>query len=309
MADPPVESLRALLHFVDGSVAYAGHYLHEGVHPLHTHSFVEVAVVTGGAGVHVSLAGRQELAVGDVILLRPGAWHGYEECIDLDVYNCCFSSELQQRELGWTRDDPLLGRLLWTGPYSGERRGILTTHLDANELEECVDHLDALEKLRFLPVSQHRGDIVGRLALVLSCLARVVARDEGGDTGAGETHPAVVAAMQMMEAQPENTWTLTELADSLHLAPGYLVRLFKSATGLPPMAYLARHRVEVAAARLLHTDQPINRIGESVGWPDQNYFARRFRAHYGMSASTYRARFTGNTAGLKTMNGAAAEGR
>jgi transcriptional regulator GlxA family with amidase domain len=140
-------------------------------------------------------------------------------------------------------------------------------------------------------------------------VARVVARDEGGEPGAGETHPAVVAAMQMMEAQPEHTWTLTELAESLHLAPGYLVRLFKSATGLPPIAHLAQHRVEVAAARLLHTDLPISRIGESVGWPDQNYFARRFRAHYGMSASTYRSRFTGSSVRLKTMSVAAAEGR
>jgi AraC family transcriptional regulator, L-rhamnose operon transcriptional activator RhaR len=305
MADPPMESLRALLHFVDGSVAYAGHYLHEGVHPVHTHSFVEVAVVTGGAGVHVSLAGRQELAVGDVILLRPGVWHGYDECVDLDVYNCCFSSELQQRELGWTRDDPLLGRLLWTGPYSAERRGILATHIDPEQLEECVGHLDALARLRLRPVNQHHGDIVGRLALFLSCLARAVARDEGGGVDSGETHPAVVSAMRMMEEMPEHGWTLTELADNLHLAPGYLVRLFKSATGLPPMAFLARHRVEVAAAQLLHTDQPISRIGESVGWPDQNYFARRFRAHYGMSASTYRARFTGSSARLKTLSVAA----
>ena len=32
-------------------------------------------------------------------------------------------------------------------------------------------------------------------------------------------------------------------------------------------------------------------IGHAVGWPDQNYFARRFKAHYGLSATTYRARF------------------
>ena len=56
------------------------------------------------------------------------------------------------------------------------------------------------------------------------------------------------------------------------------------------MAFLSRHRVELAATALLHSDQPINRIGESVGWPDQNYFARRFKAHFGVSARTYRAR-------------------
>jgi AraC family transcriptional regulator, L-rhamnose operon transcriptional activator RhaR len=51
MLDPPVENNQERLHFVQGAVAYAGHYLHEGVHPARTHSFVEVAVMTGGAGL------------------------------------------------------------------------------------------------------------------------------------------------------------------------------------------------------------------------------------------------------------------
>ena len=74
--------------------------------------------------------------------------------------------------------------------------------------------------------------------------------------------------MRLLEAAPERHWTLTELADELHLAPGYLVRLFKAGTGLPPMAYLARLRAETAAALLLHTDQPVTAIGRAVGWPD-----------------------------------------
>ena len=287
-----------MLFISDGSLAYAGHYLHEGMHPVHTHSFVEVAVVTGGAGAHVSLAGRQDLAIGDVLLLRPGVWHGYEDCSRLDLYNCWFSTELLQRELAWTRTDPLLGYLLWTGPYADRRRGVLSTHLDADALAECASHLDALDRLHTQPVSLHRGDIIGRLALVLSCLARAAASN-GDAAGPSRTHPAVVDAMREMEARPAHQWTLTELAAGLHLAPGYLIRLFKSATGLPPMAFLSRHRVEVAAARLLHTDEPISRIGESVGWPDQNYFARRFRAHYGLSASAYRARFSHNAVRLR----------
>ena len=288
----PVENSRKMLYFVDGSLVYAAHHLHEKSHPVHTHSFVEVAVITGGSGVHHSLAGRQELRVGDTVLLRPGVWHGYEQCHDLDVFNCCFSTDLLQRELAWTREDPLLGYLLWTGPYSARRRGVLSTHLGPDALAECVDHLDGLDKLRFRPARLHRGDIVGRLVLFLSRLAREVRQGNEVGAGTGRTHPAVVAAMRMMEARPAHQWSLTELAAELHLAPGYLVRLFKAATGLPPMAFLSRHRVEVAADRLLHTDEPISRIGESVGWPDQNYFARRFKSHYGLSASTYRTRFT-----------------
>jgi AraC family L-rhamnose operon transcriptional activator RhaR len=306
MGEPPVENSHDLLYFADGSHTYTGHFLHAGRHPVHTHSFVEVAVMTGGAGAHLSLAGRQELAVGDVLLLRPGVWHGYEDCRQLDIYNCCFSTDLLQRELAWTREDPLLGYLLWTGPYADQRRGVLSIRLDAAALAECVGHLDALDRLGRQPVSLHRGDIIGRLALVLGCLARAAA-DHGATADRSQTHPAVVDAMRMMEARPAHRWTLTELADGLHLAPGYLVRLFKSATGLPPMAFLSRHRVEVAAARLLHTDQPISRIGESVGWPDQNYFARRFRAHYGLSASAYRARFTHNAVQLRSWDASAGD--
>ncbi len=278
VVDPPVVNARDQLHFRDGSVAFAGHYLHDGQHPAHTHSFVEVAVVMAGAGTHHSVAGRQELRVGDVLLLR--------------------------HELAWTRTDPLLGYLLWTGPYSGQRRGVLPVHLAPDALAECVGHLDALAKLRLRPIGLHRGDIIGRLSLFLSGLARAVAA--GGEhlpDDIGRTHPAVVDAMRMMEARPAHPWTLSELAAELHLAPGYLVRLFKSATGLPPMAFLSRHRVEIAAVQLLHTDQPIARIGESVGWPDQNYFARRFRAHYGLSASAYRARFSHSAVRLRTWDG------
>jgi len=288
MADEPVTHTGTLLHFVEGTLVHAGPHVHENSHPLHTHSFFEIALITGGEGVHHSLAGRQQLEPGDLILLRPGVWHQYDECRGLQVYNCCFSADLVQRELAWTREDPLLGYLLWTGPFSAQRRGMLTAHLEPGTMKEGLQHLEALRRLRNQSLSRHRGDVVGWLSLYLSCLARTVG--EHGDRGE-QTHPAVLDAMRMMEADPARQWMLTDLAHALHLAPGYLVRLFKSATGLPPMAYLSRHRVELAADQLLHTDLPISRIGEAVGWPDQNYFARRFKSHYGLSASAYRQRF------------------
>jgi hypothetical protein len=75
MADPPVDRSGVLLHFTEGT----------------------------RHGVHVSPAGRHRLVEGDVVLLRPGVWHGYDQCAGLDLFNCCFSAELLQRELAWTR--------------------------------------------------------------------------------------------------------------------------------------------------------------------------------------------------------------
>lgn len=291
--DPPLGTAEGLFHFTDGALAHAVPYLHEHDSPLHTHSFVEIAFTVGGAGIHNSLGGRQELRAGDVILLRPGVWHGYENCQALNIYNCCFSSELLRRELAWTRDDPLLGYLLWAGPYSSPARGMLMTRLDPPAFRECLTHLDALAALRNCPQERHRGDVVGRLSLLFAQLAHVVTRTNRVLPGVPRsTRPAVGRAMRLLEADLARHWTLTELAADMHLTPGHLVRLFKDATGLPPMAYLAQVRAEHAALLLLHSDEPITGIGRAVGWADQNYFARRFKAHYGLSATTYRKRFS-----------------
>jgi len=297
--DPPVGTSQGLFHFTERVLAYAGCYLHKWDSPVHTHSFVEIAFAVGGAGTHHSLAGRHELRTGDVVLLRPGVWHGYENCHQLEVYNCCFSSELLRRELSWTREDPLLGYLMWAGPYSSTGRGVLTISLHPPAFRECVTHLDALAALRHRPLALHRADIVGRLSLLFGQLGQAVAQAGGAPSGEPEpAHPAVVRAMRLLEADLARGWTLTGLAAELHLAPGYLVRLFKAATGLPPMAYLGQLRAEHAAVLLLHSDDPVTCIGRAVGWPDQSNFARRFKAHYGLSATTYRKRFATRAAHL-----------
>jgi AraC family transcriptional regulator, L-rhamnose operon transcriptional activator RhaR len=297
--DPPVGTAQGLFHFTDGGMAYAIPYLHDHDSPVHTHSFVEIAFMVSGSAVHNCLNGRRELRAGDVVLLRPGVWHGYEDCRDLSVYNCCFSSELLRRELSWTREDPVLGYLLWAGPYSSPGRGVLMTSLDPPVFSECLAHLDALAALRGCPPHRQRADVIGRLSLLFSQLGQAVARaDQVLAEAPGAAHPAVGHAMRLLEADLARHWTLGELAAELHLTPGHLVRLFNATTGLPPMAYLAQIRAEHAAVLLLHSDEPITGISRAVGWPDQNHFARRFKAHYGLSATTYRKRFATHAAHL-----------
>ena len=289
--DMPMDTQHGPLHFTEGTLAYAGLHLHVDGHPMHTHRFVEVAFVVDGSGTHDSLAGRVELTHGDVMLLRPGVWHAYEDCQRLVLYNFCFSSELLHRELAWTREDPLLGYLLWNGPYAAPRRGVLGFRLDAAAYDRCHAHLEALDALRYCPLDRYRSDVLGLSCSLLGELGRAALGDQPNGAVQGRPHPAVRRAMRMLESDIARPWTLADLAEELHLAPAYLVRLFKDATGLPPKAYLAQVRAERAAVLLLNTDDPVTGIGRAVGWPDQNYFARRFKAHYGLSATTYRKRF------------------
>ncbi|MEU0569902.1 AraC family transcriptional regulator [Nonomuraea sp. NPDC005983] len=291
MTGTPLRSSRGLLYFADGSPAYARRFTHEGEEPVHTHSFVEIAVVVAGSAVHHSLSGRRRLQVGDVVLLRPGVWHGYEECAGLTLYNCCVGTDLLRNELSWTREDPQLGYLLWTGPHSLQRRGLLTTHLDDVELGRCVGYLEALDRLRALHLDKHRADVIGWLSLFLGQLSRTATAGQDEMAHGTVTHPTVLRVMGLLEGDPAHDWTLAELSRTVALSPAYLVRLFRSATGLPPMAYLARLRVETASDLLLRTDDPVTAIARAVGWPDQSYFARRFKSYFGLSATVYRNRF------------------
>jgi AraC family transcriptional regulator, L-rhamnose operon transcriptional activator RhaR len=287
----PIALAEGHIYFTGGVLAAAARNVHQEPMEVHTHGFVELAIVCAGEANHLSLAGHQKLRVGDVVFLRPGVWHGYE-CDYLELYNCGFTAEMLYRELAWTHEDPVFSYLLWTGPLSMGRRGMLTTHLDERELQNCVIHLEALEELQSSSLGLHRGDVIARLTLILGHIARAVAADrERFAEPDGPTHPVVAQAIQSLEARLKYPWTLKELAADLHVSPSYLLRIFKSSTGLPPMAYLAKRRVETAAEMLLHGDESMSEIGQAVGWPDQNYFARRFKAHFGLSGTTYRARF------------------
>lgn len=81
--------------------------------------------------------------------------------------------------------------------------------------------------------------------------------------------------------------------------PGYLVRLFNAATGLPAMACLAQLRADHATVLLTHTGEPLTSIGRATGWPGQSMFTRRFKARYGLSATTYRKCFADGAAHLQ----------
>jgi AraC family L-rhamnose operon transcriptional activator RhaR len=99
----------------------------------------------------------------------------------------------------------------------------------------------------------------------------------------------VRAAVQLLEHDLRQHWTLEALASELCVSVFYLVRLFRQWMGMPPIAYANQRRAERAAVLLAATDDSVADIGAEVGWPDPSHFARRFRHAYGSGPRAYRA--------------------
>ncbi|HEX4204818.1 MAG TPA: AraC family transcriptional regulator [Ktedonobacteraceae bacterium] len=261
----------------------------------HSHDFVEVVLVLAGYGSHISLAGERSLAPGDIIILRPGIWHVYRACRQLEVYNCCFSRGLLQNELLWMNEEAWLQDLFVVKATSVEQHSIHFFHITQSASTACLNHLDAIHVEKQINNALQKAAIFGHLLLFLARLAQDVgerdAIDEPPLAWKRALPMTVLATKSLLDEQFAHSWSLEALSERVGIDRSYLVRLFTAHIGISPMAYLARRRTEQATHLLITTDLPIATIGAAVGWPEPRHFARRFKAQVGVSASAYRAQF------------------
>lgn len=76
------------------------------------------------------------------------------------------------------------------------------------------------------------------------------------------------------------------------LAERTFKRRFTAATGLTPIDYVQRLRVEDAKRRLERTDAPVDEVSWRVGYEDAAFFRRLFKRTTGMAPGAYRRRFS-----------------
>ena len=84
---------------------------------------------------------------------------------------------------------------------------------------------------------------------------------------------------------------LGELAERFGFSSAYLSRSYAKEKGESPMKTLTRLRMQEAKRLLATTTEPIARVGELVGYPDQFYFSRTFRKEVGENPTAYRKKY------------------
>ncbi|SFF31204.1 iron complex transport system substrate-binding protein [Paenibacillus algorifonticola] len=101
----------------------------------------------------------------------------------------------------------------------------------------------------------------------------------------------IIAILHKQYAEPI---TLESLSESLNYSVPHLSSYFKSRTGVSPIDYLIKVRIDRAAALLLETDATLSEIAYGVGYRDPYYLGRLFKKYKGVSPSLFRAEHSTN---------------
>jgi AraC-like DNA-binding protein len=105
---------------------------------------------------------------------------------------------------------------------------------------------------------------------------------------AGLKDPFVSRALSLLHGRLAQEWTVDDLGREVGLSRSALGERFVRLLGEPPMRYLARWRIQVAAHQLRTSEQSLARIAEQVGYESEAAFNRAFKRSFGTPPATWR---------------------
>jgi AraC-like DNA-binding protein len=126
-----------------------------------------------------------------------------------------------------------------------------------------------------------------RLLWTLVQLVRRYATGRTVPSPLGAEHDALSRARQYIHDHYAEDISLETLAQTAHLSPFHLSRLFRERLGLPPHVYLTQLRIS-RAKDLLNCGWSIADVALATGFADQSHFNKAFKRTVGVAPGQYR---------------------
>lgn len=252
----------------------------------HYHDFSELVLVTRGRGTHLLEGEAFPVATGNVFVVQGRQVHRFRDRQDLVLVNVMYDPSRLPLPFGLLRRLPGYSALFLLEPnFRRAHRFSSRLQLDRNALGVADEIAERIEGESRLARTGHEAVLLGLLVELIVFLSR-----RYGESIASESRTllAVGNLISELEKRFDEPWTLEQMAALASLSRTSLLRVFRQATGKPPIEYLISLRIE-AAKRLLRADElPITDIAMQTGFGDSNYFARQFRLVTGTTPSDYR---------------------
>lgn len=235
----------------------------------HRHDFVELVLVTGGAGLHhidtesIAIAGPQ------LFLIAPGQLHHWEATAPITGTIVLFREDFLTGEGG-----PGAGIPDWSSAR------LRPTDTQRRRLERLFDELRA--ELEAPDQLQARA-IRTLLSLLLLHLRRLAP-----DPTAGSPRGISASFDRLVRERASATLTVAECARALGITPGHLAETVGLQSGRSPGEIIRGEVVREAQRLLARTDLSCAQIAERLGFDDASYFSRYFRRENGLTPTAFR---------------------
>jgi AraC-like DNA-binding protein/mannose-6-phosphate isomerase-like protein (cupin superfamily) len=254
----------------------------------HAHEFAELVIVMGGKGLHVTGNDSWELTAGDVFVIAGPREHEYRDLRELRLVNILYQpKQLKMRLL----DLPSVAgyhALFTLEPHRRLRQPARERlRLSGRELAQITEIVDRLEGELKTREPGFGFMATASFMQIIGLLSRWYGRSPSPD---GKALLRIGEALSHLERNISNAVILEELASIAYMSRRSFLRVFQSATGTSPLAWLNGQRINRACSLLRHTDKQITEIAFEVGFNDSNYFTRQFRKTTGLSPREYRMR-------------------
>lgn len=276
------------LHFVDGA-------------PL------TLCTVLGGAGWIVPDEGAPErLGAYETVVVRGPATFTFVDEIgtSAEPIACgefCATPEHggTRHRLGWSDDDTgtdattlIVGAYPVRGEISRQLLDVLppVLRVEAGGTGDAVlDHL-AAEVAMDVPGQQVVLDRL--LDWMLVCTLREWFDRPGGRPPAwwaAQRDPVAGDALRLLHGEPAAPWTVATLADRIGVSRSTLAKRFTELVGEPPLTYLTRWRMTLAADLLIERpDATVAAVARTVGYSEPFGFSAAFKRVRGVNPSEFR---------------------
>jgi AraC-like DNA-binding protein len=236
------------------------------VFPEHSHDEVVIGAIAAGAET-LTVAGDSHLAAkGSVLRLHPGEVHA----------NATVGADELRYEVLYIPEATLLRFFGDDAP--GEVRFATPVVRDPglHRLVRRAHMVLAAADAGRLAQESAMGDLAQRIG--------VCATDRAA---AGAAPSAAVAqARGYIDDHPFDNFGLYDLSRLTGVSAFHLVRTFKRAVGLSPLAYRNQRRIAAARQRLVD-GQPTAQVALDLGYADQSHFTRHFQRLVGISPQRY----------------------
>ena len=240
---------------------------------FHSHTFSELVLVLRGEAVHLVGEESFEVRRGDLLVLHPGAVHGYDRTGNFGIINLTYDYHKLSMPILDGYELPLFRRFF---PSAGTVFSDAELCRPAAVLpEEKIDAFGgAIRDLEQELNSTNPGNFYLSMAMFMSIMAEIA-----------RSVPEAVEQHPEMSTEPVSVESLAKMAN---LSRRTFFRLFRRMTGSSPQEYRTRLKLKMAVELLTSSELSIGEIAMRCGFSDSNYFCRVFREYLSTTPRQFR---------------------